>query len=101
MRSSGPHPPETATGAPEREAEAPGTEAEAPGTGVARKMVCWVCGGDLIFNFVRARSGTLVLDLYCRRCAAPRTMTLHLHAGDDHRLFGNGDNHGRGERGRT
>jgi len=87
MRSSGSHPPETAAGAPEAV--------------VARKMVCWVCGGDLIFNFVRARSGTLVLDLYCRRCAAPRTMSLHLHAGDDDRLFGNGDNQGRGERGQT
>ncbi len=82
MGSSGPHPPETAAGA--------------PGAGVARKMVCWICGGDLIFNCVRVRSGTLVLDLYCRRCAVPRTMSLHLQPGDDDRLFSDGGKHGRG-----
>ena len=54
--------------------------AEAPKS--CKKVACWVCGRDLIFNSIRARAGGFIIQLFCKRCRLPRSLEMHLHPSD-------------------
>jgi len=60
-----------------------------PATSVAtKKMSCWVCGHDLIFNRVKMQSLAFVVYLYCKYERRARVAELRLHPDDVTALLG-------------
>lgn len=53
-----------------------GRETGATAPSAAKKLPCWVCGGDLLFNFVTLRDGRMSVHNYCPRCKRSRTLDL-------------------------
>jgi hypothetical protein len=62
---------------------------EAAGKGLSKKLTCWICGRDLIFNSVRVSAGAFHVQLFCKGCNTPRSVEMHLHPGDAYTMFGN------------
>ena len=63
---------------------------ERPGL-VAKKLCCWRCGGDLLFNSERFSRLRLRLNLFCPKCGLPRVTDLHLDPDDLRALAGEGE----------
>ena len=50
-------------------------------TGPAKKIPCWVCGGDLTLNFPMIGGEQITLRAYCARCRKPRVIRMALDGG--------------------
>jgi len=45
---------------------------------LTKKLPCWVCGGDLLFNFATVNTATMTIHTYCPRCKRPRVLSMRL-----------------------
>ena len=43
-----------------------------------KKLPCWVCGGDLLFNFATVNASRVTVHTYCPRCTRRRVLSLML-----------------------
>ena len=53
---------------------APGSQHEHP----AKKIPCWICGGDLVLNFPTVSRAAVTIRAYCTKCRKGRTIWLAL-----------------------
>jgi len=65
-----------------------GTDDGGQPKGLIKKLTCWICGRDLIFNSVRASAGAVHVQLFCKCCNTQRSIELHLNPGDAYTMFG-------------
>ena len=41
-----------------------------------KRVPCWVCGGDLMFNYVSLSAHTVTIHNYCPKCRKTRKVTM-------------------------